>query len=179
MTRRARLPAPRTLPRVLLLLLCLSTFGCDQASKHTASALLEPSSSAPSSTLPLIEGVIELRYAENRGIAFGLLHDLDHAALPWFLGFCALAGTAAVVTHWWRRRHSSLVEQASYAAITAGGAANGVDRLRDGSVVDFIHVTGWPIFNVADVALVAGAVLFVLANTSFGASDRNEPTPSQ
>ena len=153
------LPKPRRWPQLLLLLLFLSTIGCDRVSKSTASELL-PTRGA----LSVVEGVFELRYTENRGVAFGFLHDIDHGALPWVLGLGALAGTLVVVTHWWRRRRSSLVEQASYAAIAAGGAANGLDRLGDGSVVDFMHVTGWPIFNVADVALVAGGVLLLVAH---------------
>src|SRR5688572_25295732 len=185
MTPRARL----VIPRILLVVFCLTTFGCDQVSKQTASELLAPAphpSPAPSSSvLPVIEGVLELRYAENRGIAFGLLHDLDHAALPWILGFVALGSVAAVALLWWRRRRSSLVEQTSYAAFAAGGAANGVDRLRDGSVIDFIHVSGWPIFNVADIAIAVGGVLFVLAAAGSGALRRkpkrlpSDPAPAQ
>lgn len=152
-------PKLRLWPQVLLLLLCLSTIGCDRVSKSTASELL-PTTGAVS----VVDGVFELRYTENRGIAFGFLHDLDHAAVPWVLGLGALVGTLVVVTHWWRRRRASFVEQASYAAIAAGGAANGLDRLGDGSVVDFMHVTGWPIFNVADIAVVIGGVLFVVVH---------------
>jgi len=164
--RDATWPGCRT-PQVLLLLLCLSTIGCDRVSKSTASDLL-----ATSGAVSVVEGVFELRYTENRGVAFGFLHDLDHVAVTWALGLGALAGALAIATHWWRQRRSSLVEQASYAAIAAGGAANGLDRLGDGSVVDFMHVTGWPIFNVADIAVVAGAVLFVVAHVG-----RRTPEP--
>jgi len=159
-------PKPRRTPQLLLLVVCLSTIGCDRVSKSTASDLL-PARGA----LSVVEGVFELRYTENRGIAFGFFHDLDHAAVPWVLGLGALAGVLAMLTHWWRRRRASLVEQASYAAIAAGGAANALDRLGDGSVVDFMHVTGWPIFNVADIAVVAGGVLFLVAHLGPRAPD--------
>ena len=176
LTQSALTRLRRTLPQVLLVLICLSTIGCDHVSKDAASSFL----GLPANThgvpaksrgaLPLIQGVFELRYTENRGVAFGWLNDIDHAALPWLLGLGALAGTAAVATHWWRRRRASFVEQASYATISAGGAANALDRLQDGSVVDFLHVTGWPIFNVADVAIVVGAILFALAYGGAGTS---------
>ena len=163
-------PKARRRTQVLLLLLCLSTIGCDRVSKSTATDLL-PTRGA----LSVVEGVFELRYIENRGIAFGLLHDIDHGALPWVLGLGALAGTLVVVTHWWRRRRANLVEQASYAAIAAGGAANGLDRLGDGSVVDFMHVTGWPIFNVADIAVVIGGALFLVAHLGLRAPEPEAP----
>jgi signal peptidase II len=161
---------PRRTPQLLLLVLCLSTIGCDQVSKNTATALL-----STRAAVPIVEGVFELRYTENRGIAFGLLHDFEHTALPWVLGFGALAATAAILVHWWRRRSASLLEQASYAAIIGGSVGNGLDRLNDGTVVDFLHVSGWPVFNVADVAIAAGAVLLILAKRAGPAVTVSDP----
>lgn len=162
----------RRTPQVLLLFLCLSTIGCDQVSKNTATALL-----STRAAVPIVKGVFELRYTENRGIAFGLLHDFEHTALPWVLGFGALAATAAILVHWWHRRQASLLEQASYAAIIGGSVGNGLDRLMDGSVVDFLHVSGWPIFNVADVAIAVGAGLLMLAKHRAPAAPVSERPP--
>ena len=112
--------------QVLLLFLCLSTIGCDQVSKNTATAFL-----STREAVPIVKGVFELCYIENRGVAFGLLHDFEHTALPWVLGFGALAATAAILVYWWQRRRASLLEQASYAAIIGGSVGNGIDRLGD------------------------------------------------
>lgn len=149
----------RVLPRALLLLLSLFTFGCDHLSKGAASSLL-----SKGQVFQVVDGLFELRYTENRGVAFSLLDNVDHALVPVLLGLAALGVTVAVAVHWWRRRQAGLVEQSSYAIIVGGGAANAVDRLVDGSVVDFLHLSGWPIFNLADVALVMGALLLVLAH---------------
>ena len=48
--------------------------------------------------------------------------------------------------------------------LLAGGAfGNGLDRLFRGYVVDFIHLTHWPVFNVADIYITAGGILLFLA----------------
>jgi signal peptidase II len=48
--------------------------------------------------------------------------------------------------------------------VLAGALGNYIDRLARGYVVDFIHVTHWPVFNVADVLItLGGALLLVLA----------------
>jgi signal peptidase II len=46
--------------------------------------------------------------------------------------------------------------------LTGGALGNLADRLRDGSVIDFFDPPGWPTFNVADVAIVAGIATIVL-----------------
>jgi signal peptidase II len=43
-------------------------------------------------------------------------------------------------------------------AIIGGAAGNTIDRLRRGVVIDFIDVGWWPVFNLADVAIVCGGV---------------------
>jgi lipoprotein signal peptidase len=63
------------------------------------------------------------------------------------------------------RRRAELSPTTAGLALVAGGAAgNLLDRAVRGYVVDFIHVHGWPIFNVADVAIAAGAILLLWAN---------------
>ena len=48
---------------------------------------------------------------------------------------------------------------AGVAAALAGASGNLVDRVIHGAVVDFIALGRWPVFNLADVAIVAGAVV--------------------
>ena len=50
------------------------------------------------------------------------------------------------------------------AGLLVGGAlGNLADRVRDGAVIDFIDLPLWPTFNLADLAIVAGVFLLVLA----------------
>jgi signal peptidase II len=53
---------------------------------------------------------------------------------------------------------ASAASAAGIGLAVGGAVGNAVDRLRRGGVVDFVVVGRWPVFNVADVALVAGVV---------------------
>ena len=75
----------------------------------------------------------------------------------------ACSATLLVAAWWWRRRKAGLLERIGYAAIFAGAVGNAVDRAAHGYVVDFIHIAYWPIFNVADIAIVAGALALGVA----------------
>lgn len=55
------------------------------------------------------------------------------------------------------------VTLAGGALVVGGALGNLVDRIARGYVIDFIHVHGWPVFNVADIAVVAGMGLIALA----------------
>ena len=46
--------------------------------------------------------------------------------------------------------------------LMGGAASNLADRLRAGSVTDFLHIQGWPIFNLADCFIVAGVAILML-----------------
>ncbi len=141
---------------VLASLVALFAMGCDHATKARAEiALTRP--------IALLPGWLELRYARNPAIAFSVMHDWpDRVRGPVLLlaGFGAIALLAVL---WLRRAGGGLVEHLGFALVMAGALGNVADRLGRGYVVDFIHVSYWPIFNVADAALVVGAGLLLLA----------------
>ena len=147
-----------------LLLLCVfsSLVGCDQVTKHAAIVHL---GEAPA---VLVEGLFELRYAENRDTAFSLVHHLGLGQPPGWL--MALLGTLAlglIGTALWKQRHdASRLHVAAVLLIASGAVANLIDRFTRGFVVDFMHLRGWPIFNVADVLIVLGIGLWLLASRS-------------
>ncbi len=136
------------------MLFTLALVGCDHATKAVAEAAL--SHRGPVSIVP---GVLDLRYAQNHDTAFSLLHDLHFPGKTALIAVLAALAMGAVIFAWWRRRGASSAEQAAYALIVAGAVGNVIDRVRRGYVVDFIELHRWPVFNVADVAIVAGAVL--------------------
>jgi signal peptidase II len=138
----------------LLMLFTLAMVGCDHATKVVAEATL-----GHRRVLPIVPGVLDLRYAENRDTAFSLTRLVHVPGKAPLLAALALLGLAAVLFMWWRRRHSGAVEQAAYALLVAGALGNAIDRVARGYVIDFIEIHRWPIFNVADVAIVVGAVL--------------------
>jgi signal peptidase II len=142
----------------LALLACVACLvGCDHATKLAAETALRDR--AP---LAVIPGVMDLLYTENHGVAFSALERLSIQPPAWLLVGLALVETAVVVALWVRRRRGSRVEHAGFALLMAGALGNAIDRAARGHVVDFIHVHFWPVFNVADVLVVAGVLLLVL-----------------
>ncbi len=153
---RCSTPPPSTFRlRLALVLLTLSLFGCDHATKAAAQASL-----APGRSINVIEGILELRFAANDDTAFSLLHHLGLARTPsLLLGAASLALLAVAATWVASRKRASRVQHVGFALVVAGALGNVVDRAMRGYVVDFIHLTRWPIFNVADIAVVVGVAL--------------------
>jgi len=141
----------------LLMLFTLAMVGCDHATKVVAQSAL-----GHRGAVPIVSGLLDLHYAENRDTAFSLLQQLHFPGKGAALVALSVMGLALVVAAWWRRRRASNLEQAAFALIVAGALGNALDRARRGYVIDFIEIHRWPVFNVADVAIVAGAVLLAI-----------------
>jgi signal peptidase II len=135
-----------------------SLVGCDHATKVAAETALRDRP-----PLQLVQGVVDLSYAENRDVAFDTMSRLSLHPASWMLVAFALATTAAVVGFWVRRRRAAWPEHAGFACVVGGAVGNIVDRAARGHVIDFIHVRFWPVFNVADVLVVVGVGLLVWA----------------
>lgn len=142
----------------LFFLMSLGLVGCDHATKHAARTLL-PRPGA----VEIVPGIFDLRYAENRDTAFSLTRALDFHDKASALVAIALLGVVAIAWMWWRRRTGPALEQAGYAMVVGGAVGNVLDRAFLGYVVDFMHLHHWPIFNVADVAIVLGAGMIVVS----------------
>lgn len=106
--------------------------------------------------LVLVPKLLQLRLVENKGIAFGLLHP--PAAL--LLSLAALVALT-VIALTWREVWGVPLFPVALGLEIGGGASNLLDRLVRGAVVDFIEIPYWPVFNLSDVAIVAGAVMIV------------------
>lgn len=143
---------------LFFILLCLGMVGCDHATKHAARTLL-PRSGAVS----VVPGVFDLRYAENRDMAFSLLRRTTFEGKSVVLASIAVLGLLFICALWWQRRRAPAVEQIGFALVVSGAIGNVLDRVVLGYVVDFFHIHRWPIFNVADAAIVAGVALFAVA----------------
>jgi signal peptidase II len=136
--------------------IALLLVGCDHATKQAAQHAL---SGGP--PRPVIGSVLDLRYTENRDVAFELLRwipDRPRATLLLVAGAAALAALGVVLF----RRRGLDAGTAAFLLLFAGAAGNYGDRLLRGYVVDFIHVPHWPVFNVADAYVTAGLALLAL-----------------
>ncbi|HSO35907.1 MAG TPA: signal peptidase II [Labilithrix sp.] len=152
-------PSARFPLRAAILLLAVSLFGCDHATKIAAKAALPPGEA-----VSVVHGVLELRYVPNYDTAFSLLQTLGIARIPGALLAASTVALVGIVAAWIAtRKRASRSQHVGFALVLAGALGNVVDRAARGYVVDFIHLTSWPVFNVADVAVVAGMILLGLA----------------
>jgi signal peptidase II len=106
----------------------------------------------------VVGDVLHVVRTRNQGIAFGLLNDSTGV---WRTPVLLVAGVAILI--WLVRLERSVGDARTRLgiALIAGGAVGNLgDRLMNGGVTDFILFTGFPyIFNVADAAIVVGALL--------------------
>jgi signal peptidase II len=102
-------------------------------------------------------GPLKLTLAHNTGVAFGLASGGE--ALLIVFAVAALAVVGGLLARDPGRPWMWLA-----AGLVAGGAiGNLIDRIRAGQVTDYIEVGSWPPFNVADVAITVGVVVFAWA----------------
>ena len=132
--------------------LALALLGLDQWVKHYVTVHI-PLGEAQ----PLLPGLVELRTVHNYGAAWSSL-----AGMRWLL--VAITGViiAAVAVILIRRIVRHPVGVMAGFLILSGGLGNIVDRVRLGYVVDMFHLEFWPsypVFNVADICVVCGALL--------------------
>jgi signal peptidase II len=99
---------------------------------------------------------IELVEVRNDGVAFGLFGGGE--ALVIVITMAALALVAA----YFALDPSRPGLWAGIGLLSGGALGNLADRLREGSVIDFLDPPAWPAFNVADIAIVAGIATIVL-----------------
>jgi signal peptidase II len=118
--------------------------------------------------------VLQLRFTTNPGGAFGLFGNLPVL----FVGISVLVVVVIVIASRDLPSRSSAV---GLGLVLAGALGNLTDRaIRgdgfSGEVVDFIDFHVWPVFNVADSALVVGAVVLLIAGIRRDRSSRRHPS---
>lgn len=146
--------------RLVLLLAVVGTIGCDRITKDAATTALRD---APDRTY--LAGIVRLGYAENTGgfLSFGADWPAAARTAIFTIGNGLMLSVLALVAI---RRRAAGWPVLGIALFFAGSASNWVDRLVRGSVVDFMNVGVGPvrtgIFNVADVAIMAGMAIVVV-----------------
>ncbi|MFN2524667.1 MAG: signal peptidase II [Actinomycetota bacterium] len=142
--------------RVRVWLTALVVLILDQVTKGLALSELKD---GPVTVIP---NIFSLRLAFNPGGAFGLLQHLP--------GFFLLATIVVVgVILVWARRVDDRRWLLPLGMVLGGGLGNLTDRLireTDGKVVDFIDFHVWPVFNLADSAIVVGVLWLLLLGST-------------
>ena len=137
---------------VPLLLVAALVVLADQVTKQMA---LDALSDGP---IHLIDGVLSLDLHYNPGGAFGLMQGI-----PSFFLVAAIVIAGLILT--WAHKIEGRAHLVPLGLVLGGGLGNVTDRLfRDtgGRVVDFIDLHVWPVFNLADSAIVIGVVWLLI-----------------
>jgi signal peptidase II len=121
----------------------------------------------------VIPGVLSLTYTTNSGGAFGL-----GRSAPWLFAGATIAVSTAIVVA--STRPTTRLTAFALGLVLGGALGNLADRALNGpalrgGVTDFIDLHVWPVFNVADSAVVIGAIL--LALSSLGEREEDAPAP--
>ncbi len=112
---------------------------------------------SPGESILVIKDFFYLTYLANRGIIFGLF-------FPPVIPIIVLSGAVIIVLLFvlGKFRLKSRQQKIGLGLLWGGLLGNFIDRLWDGSVIDFINFLFWPVFNIADMTMCMGAVLLFL-----------------
>jgi signal peptidase II len=111
----------------------------------------------PLATLTAPRSLVSIRCMLNQQGTLAAFAGVPALAALW----AATIGLSVFTLHYGLLGHEALTPIGIGAAI-GGATGNVIDRLRRGAVVDFVAIGPWPVFNLADAALVAGAGLILL-----------------
>ena len=140
----------------LVPLLAIAVLVLDQFTKWLVASNLAVNQ--PVYPIPALSGIVGLTYVTNSGVAFGLFKE----AGTFFIVIAVIVITVLVLYLRTLPKDQRLVRLAL--GLQLGGAfGNLFDRLRLGYVIDFVDFKFWPIFNLADSAIVVGVVLLAVA----------------
>ena len=144
----------------------LAALVVDQASKL---AVLHGVDFGPNGIVP-VTPFLDIVYAWNTGISYGLFSQGVDGW--WLLG--GLKVIAAVLFWLWLARVDRRLEAAALGLLIGGALGNAIDRAAYGAVFDFVslHAFGfyWYVFNLSDVAIVAGVGLLLYDSLIGGAA---------
>ncbi len=146
----------------------LVVIGLDQLTKHTIATGI--AAGETKKFLPLIN----LVHVRNNGVAFGLFSSGGSLVLV-----ITLLALAVLVAYFIRRPTRPWLWLPT-GMLVGGALGNLIDRVGQGSVIDFIKLPYWPAFNLADMSITFGvlALLWVLEGKR-SQDDGQEDQPSQ
>lgn len=131
-----------------LLQLAALALALDQLTKFVVRQTLEWHYSWPAT------GFFRFTHVHNTGSAFGLFQDQN---LP--LLFVSLVGVVVLAYIYQTQERPTHLLRVSIALMLGGALGNLIDRIHQGHVTDFIDVGPWPVFNIADSAIVVGLIM--------------------
>ena len=111
----------------------------------------------------IIPKLLEIDIIKNYGVAFGLNNGN-------FKNIIITLIIIVIIINFIKNQQKYIDKKMfiSLSLILGGGISNLIDRIFRGGVVDFIKVSTFPIFNIADISIVVGWILLILCVVRFG-----------
>ena len=112
----------------------------------------------PIGTVKVIDGVFNLTYVENRGVAFGIFQDMR-----WVFVAVTCILLFLIIFYMFRKRPKGKLFYICAGMIIGGGGGNLIDRLVHGYVVDYLAVSFFPpVCNFADYCITIGVFILLI-----------------
>jgi len=127
--------------------------------------------------IPWLDPIVTLTHTRNTGAAFGLFPGMG-----FFFVIVALVVVVVIIVYYRRLAAGSWMLRIALGLQLGGAVGNNlIDRLCRGYVTDFIDVRVWPVFNLADSAVVIGTILLAIYALFLdpGRKDASEPVDGQ
>jgi signal peptidase II len=144
-----------------ILIVAISVLFFDQLSKLWVERSMDVNQSFH--PIPALSDLLSITYVTNTGAAFGFFKESGT-----FYFVLALIALAWLLYLFARLDVNPGLARAGLTLAVSGAISNVIDRLRLGYLIDFIDFKFWPIFNLADAAIVSGMVLILIAVWSDG-----------
>lgn len=150
---------------MIWLIISVLILAADQLVKYLVSVNLQAGETAFS-----VLNIFDVTYVQNKGAAFSVL-----TGKTVFLSVISVLFCIAVIVFWIKKKPTHLLLCTSLSMLIAGAVGNGIDRIFRGFVIDYINLTfmNFPVFNIADIAVTVGAVLFILYIIIFDKEGKN------
>ena len=118
-----------------------------------------------SDSVDIIPGLFRLTHVQNKGAAFGLFSESPSEWKVAMLILFSVAALAVVSALLWKNGNAMNATAVALSLVFGGALGNLWDRVATGRVVDFLDFYvgshHWPAFNIADSAIVVGALLLL------------------
>ncbi len=148
--------------RLAAFLTAMAVFAVDRASKWYIESKFDAYD-----TKHVIPGLLNLVRSENPGVAFGIFADSTSQHRTLALVAVSVIALVILAAMLWRIDRLDRLTAYGLSFVFGGAVGNVFDRVRVGSVTDFIDfyfgTYHWYVFNLADTAIFIGAVLMILS----------------
>lgn len=134
-----------------LLFIALTTLILDQVTKY---AIMQ--NMVVNQSIAIIPQIFHLTFVKNVGAAFGILAN----RVPFFI-LVSVVAVICIIFFYYRLKPEKKLLRIALALVLGGALGNLLDRIRLGYVVDFFDFRIWPVFNVADCAIVIGMLIII------------------